>query len=77
MRSRHLLSAGRAVSLLVAALLWGLTCPAAPAGVKRLTLQSTVLKISNVLYQIISEKHQKTILKIRRKSGLQTGFQWI
>ena len=42
-RSRRLLSAGRALSLLVAALLRGLTCPAAPAGVKRLPLQSTCL----------------------------------
>jgi hypothetical protein len=35
------LSAGRAVSLLGAQRLWGLTCPAAPAGVSHLTLQST------------------------------------
>jgi uncharacterized protein (DUF342 family) len=43
-RSGRSLSAGRAVSLLVASLLRGLTCPAAPAGVERPPLQSTVVK---------------------------------
>jgi len=39
------LSAGRAVSLLGALRLWGLACPAAPAGVSHLPLQSTPLSI--------------------------------
>jgi hypothetical protein len=37
------LSAGRAVSLLGALRLWGLTCPAAPAEVSQLPLQSNCL----------------------------------
>jgi len=43
-RSRHLLSAGRQVSLLVALLLRGLSLAAAPAGVECLPLQSTDAK---------------------------------